>query len=196
MICIAKKYQLVDIPQSPSRFPAKSRGGEVPIPYPDSLQTLSPSSLRHDSVKVQYPVKLTGDEVLDVNAADSAQLCRVPGIGPYFARQIIRYRRRLGGYSNVQQLLQIDNFPANSIAWFVISDTVALQKLNVNILSIRKLMKHPYMGFYRASDIESYRRIYGRIRDIDELRKLAHFTEDDIDRLEPYLEFGEVKSEK
>lgn len=132
---------------------------------------------------------MSGDEVLDVNSADSAQLCRVPGVGPYFAKQILRYRKQLGGYVDTKQLLQIDNFPANSLAWFVVSDTMYIMKLNVNALSTRKLTKHPYMGFYRASDIENYKRIYGKIESIETLRKMPHFSEEDIERLKPYLEF-------
>lgn len=132
---------------------------------------------------------MSGDETMDINTADSAQLCRVPGIGPYFARQIIKYRRQLGGYVAIEQLLQIENFPADAIAWLVISDTVGLQRLNVNKLSTRKLMKHPYMGYYRASDIENHKRIYGRVENIDALRKMPHFTDEDIRRLLPYLEF-------
>lgn len=190
LIRIAKKYQLVDLPQQ--KHPAYSQSYAEKVARDDSQDSivqLSDTLLQINRSKQTYPVKLSGDETMDINTADSAQLCRVPGIGPYFARQIIKYRRQLGGYVATEQLLQIENFPADAIAWLVISDTVGLQRLNVNKLSTRKLMKHPYMGYYRASDIENHKRIYGRVENIDALRKMPHFTDDDIRRLLPYLEF-------
>lgn len=190
LIRIAKKYQLVDLPQQ--KHPAYSQFYAEKVARDDSQDSivqLSDTLLQINRSKQTYPVKLSGDETMDINTADSAQLCRVPGIGPYFARQIIKYRRQLGGYVATEQLLQIENFPADAIAWLVISDTVGLQRLNVNKLSTRKLMKHPYMGYYRASDIENHKRIYGRVENIDALRKMPHFTDEDIRRLLPYLEF-------
>jgi DNA uptake protein ComE-like DNA-binding protein len=190
LIRIAKKYQLVDLPQQ--KHPAYSQSYAEKVARDDSQDSivqLSDTLPQINRSKQTYPVKLSGDETMDINTADSAQLCRVPGIGPYFARQIIKYRRQLGGYVATEQLLQIENFPADAIAWLVISDTVGLQRLNVNKLSTRKLMKHPYMGYYRASDIENHKRIYGRVENIDALRKMPHFTDEDIRRLLPYLEF-------
>lgn len=190
LIRIAKKYQLVDLPQQKHYAYSQSYAEKVAgDDSQDSIVQLSDTLLQINRSKQTYPVKLSGDETMDINTADSAQLCRVPGIGPYFARQIIKYRRQLGGYVATEQLLQIENFPADAIAWLVISDTVGLQRLNVNKLSTRKLMKHPYMGYYRASDIENHKRIYGRVENIDALRKMPHFTDEDIRRLLPYLEF-------
>lgn len=190
LIRIAKKYQLVDLPQQKHYAYSQSYAEKVARDdSQDSIVQLSDTLLQINRSKQTYPVKLSGDETMDINTADSAQLCRVPGIGPYFARQIIKYRRQLGGYVATEQLLQIENFPADAIAWLVISDTVGLQRLNVNKLSTRKLMKHPYMGYYRALDIENHKRIYGRVENIDALRKMPHFTDEDIRRLLPYLEF-------
>ena len=190
LIRIAKKYQLVDLPQQKHYAYSQSYAEKVARDdSQDSIVQLSDTLLQINRSKQTYPVKLSGDETMDINTSDSAQLCRVPGIGPYFARQIIKYRRQLGGYVATEQLLQIENFPADAIAWLVISDTVGLQRLNVNKLSTRKLMKHPYMGYYRASDIENHKRIYGRVENIDALRKMPHFTDEDIRRLLPYLEF-------
>ena len=187
LISIAPKYRLVTIvPQSDVRN-TSSR--------PASYAT---DTIIRDSVlcsyatsrsKPAYVQKLSGDETIDINLADSALLCRVPGIGPYFARRIIQYRRRLGGYTSAAQLLQIEDFPADAIAWMQVADTCQVQQLQINSLSTRRLMKHPYMGYYRASEIADYRRIHGPIRSIEVLKSLPHFTEEDILRLAPYLSF-------
>lgn len=189
LIRIAPKYQLVPVlPQTDKRLSSSHRSPSAmdsltdrPVPSADSS-----ASPRARNI---YPQKLSGDETIDLNLADSAMLCRVPGIGPYFARRILQYRKRLGGYTSADQLLQIEDFPADALAWMEVADTCYVQKLQINRLSVRKLMKHPYMGYYRASEIDAYRRVHGSIRSIDVLRSLPHFSEDDILRLSPYLSF-------
>ena len=46
----------------------------------------------------------------DLNAADSATLDDLPGIGPYYAAKIVSYRAELGGYSHPEQLMDIYRF--------------------------------------------------------------------------------------
>ena len=186
LIRIASKYRLVDVvPQADKRrssHPASSVVDTI-------VHRIAPDSSATSRPKPVYVQKLSGDETIDINLADSALLCRVPGIGPNFARRIIQYRRRLGGFASADQLLQIENFPADALAWMQVPDTCQVQKLQINRLSTRKLMKHPYMGYYRASEIADYRRVHGPIRSIEVLKSLPHFTEDDIIRLAPYLSF-------
>ena len=186
LIRIAPKYRLVDVvPQADKRrssHPASSVVDTI-------VHRTAPDSSATSRPKPVYVQKLSGDETIDINLADSALLCRVPGIGPYFARRIIQYRRRLGGYTSAAQLLQIEDFPADAIAWMQVADTCQVQQLQINSLSTRRLMKHPYMGYYRASEIADYRRVHGPIRSIEVLKSLPHFTEEDILRLAPYLSF-------
>lgn len=196
LIRIARKYQLVDLSPEPSRTVSASqpRGDRntasgKPVISSSATSDSEFTSVSSHKLHSKYPVKLVGDEVLDVNLADSAQLCRVPGIGPYFSRKIVQYRKRLGGYVSTAQLLEIEDFPADAVAWLVVADSLSVQKLSLNHLTTRKLMKHPYMGYYRASDIENHKRIYGRVQNLDALRQMPHFTDEDIKRLEPYLEF-------
>lgn len=196
LIRIARKYQLVDLPPEPSRTVSASqpRGDRntasgKPVISSSATSDSEFTSVSSHKLHSKYPVKLVGDEVLDVNLADSAQLCRVPGIGPYFSRKIVQYRKRLGGYVSTAQLLEIEDFPADAVSWLVVADSLSVQKLSLNHLTTRKLMKHPYMGYYRASDIENHKRIYGRVQNLDALRQMPHFTDEDIKRLEPYLEF-------
>lgn len=47
---------------------------------------------------------------LDINAADSAAFDALPGIGPYFAARMVKYRAELHGYSYPEQLMDIRNF--------------------------------------------------------------------------------------
>ena len=138
---------------------------------------------------LKYPVKLQPEERVVLNRADTAQLRKVPGIGSFFARKIVDYRERLGGYYRVQQLLEIEDFPETAVSFFIIPDGTEFRKMNLNRLSLNELKRHPYIGFYRARAIVDYRRLHGHIESLQQLKLLPDFTPEAIERLEPYVEY-------
>lgn len=166
-------------------------------PYIRISQDYLPASLlpeaqarkaRHDSIVAHYTPKMKEGETLDLNTADTTQLQQVPGIGPYYARQILSYRKRLGGFANGRQLMEIDDFPAESLKYFTVNPT-HITKLNVNQLTLSQLRHHPYFGFYQARDIVDYRRLRGPLKSLDDLKLMKSFTPETIERLRPYVEF-------
>lgn len=138
---------------------------------------------------MKYPIKLQAEERIVLNHADTAQLRKVPGIGPYFARKIVEYRERLGGYYRVQQLLEIEDFPETAVDFFIIPDDTQLRKLNINRLSLNELKRHPYLNFYQARAIVDYRRLHGTIQSLDQFSLLRDFPREAIERLTPYVEY-------
>ena len=138
---------------------------------------------------VHYSAKTRPVSPYDLNAVDSAGLVSLPGIGPAFARRIIRYRERLGGYSDIAQLTEIEGLPDSLIKWFIITDTVALRKISVNASTLSELQRHPYIDFYQARAIVEYRNERGNIKGPDQLSFMEEFTDRDLIRLEPYLDF-------
>ena len=141
---------------------------------------------KRDTLK--FPVKLQPGERILLNCADTSQLRRVPGIGSYFARRIVDYRERLGGYCRVEQLMEIDDFPESAIAYFTLPDNVSLRKLNLNRLSLNELKRHPYINYYQARAIVDYRRLHGRLESLQQLSLSRDFPPEAIERLEPYVE--------
>ena len=86
---------------------------------------------------------------LDINLADSAAFDALPGIGGWFARQMIEYRERLGGYSFPEQLMEIRNFDREkfdklSDLVFVSPQTAVPYPLWT--LPEDELKRHPYIG--------------------------------------------------
>jgi competence protein ComEA len=53
----------------------------------------------------QFVTKLT--EPLDLNSATLDELIDLPGIGPVLARRILEYRDAHGGFTRVEELLEI-----------------------------------------------------------------------------------------
>ncbi len=135
-----------------------------------------------------FTAKLRRGERVELNGSDTATLKRIPGIGPYYARKIVSYRQRLGGFASLSQLEEIDGLP-EGMADYLTLDEAAVRKIDVNHATKRALLAHPYIGVYRAQPIWEYRHNHGSLRSLDDLRKLQGFTEEDIKRLAPYLEF-------
>ena len=135
-----------------------------------------------------YPHKLKTGEHIALNTADTTQLKKIPGIGSSFARAILRRREKLGGFYSSSQLLEIDGFPQEAIA-YVHVDASAVRRLNINKLTYSQLRQHPYFNFYQARDIVDYRRLRGNIKSLADLRLMKSFTAADIERLKHYVEF-------
>lgn len=137
---------------------------------------------------LRYPVKIKENEHVVLNTADTTQLRTVPGIGTYYAKEIVRHGQWLGGYVSIDQLDEIEGFPQESKKYFVIQGS-SPKKLNVNKLDLQQLRKHPYINYYQAKTILDYRRLHGKITSLDDLRLSKDFPPEAIRRLEPYVEF-------
>lgn len=137
---------------------------------------------------LRYPVKLQPGQYVTLDDADTASLRKVPGIGRYYASRIVRYRNDLGGYVSVAQLSEIEGIPEAALSYFRVTGG-AVRKLNLNRLTLNELKHHPYINFYQARRIIDYRRLKGPLHSIDDLRLLKDFSQSDIDRLRPYVEF-------
>ena len=146
------------------------------------------NSQKGDSVMAHYQPKLHNGEQLVLNTADSAALVTVPGIGPYFARKVIWYGERLGGYVSVDQLDEIEGFPLDAKDYFVVENACP-EKLNINQLSLAALKRHPYINYFQAKAILDYRRLHGPIHSLDDLRLSKDFPPEAIARLTPYVEY-------
>ena len=152
-------------------------------------ETSAPAPAPRDTTKVHhYPEKISETAHVILNTADTTELMKVPGIGPYFARKIVQYGQRLGGYVSVDQLDEIENFPTEAKRFLVV-ERATPQKLNVNKLSLNELKRHPYINFFMARTITDYRRLHGALHSLNDLRLTKDFSPEVIARLEPYVEF-------
>lgn len=135
-----------------------------------------------------YPHKLSPGQHLSVNSADTSELQKIPGIGKTYAKAIVRYRERLGGFISGKQLLEIEGIP-EGVTQFVTIDSNTVRKMNINHLTLHQLRQHPYINFYQAKAICDYRRLRGPIKSLQDLKLLKDFPPAEIERLQPYVGF-------
>lgn len=99
---------------------------------------------------------------VELNGADSAALVSLHGIGPYYAKKIIAYRERLGGFYSAEQLLEIDGMDEERFAGlkeYIDVDSLKIKQFPLWELHQDSIAAHPYIGAYAAKGIVRYRSV-------------------------------------
>lgn len=92
--------------------------------------------------------------LLDLNQADSAAFDGLPGIGGWYASKMIEYRKKLGGYSYKEQLMEIWKFDKEKFD--ALSDLIVISPEHMTpyplwTLPADSLRLHPYIGNYETA---------------------------------------------
>lgn len=173
----------------PQRYDRKKRvQSEKRYRYNAYQSTRRKSWSSHASHLYPKSVKFRTDTVLNLNTADTALLQRVPGIGPYWARRIVDYRNRLGGFVSPAQLDEIDSSLIHCHRWFHVS-APSCRHLAINRAAFRTLYRHPYLDYEQVCQVMDYRRRHGSLSSLSTLLMLPAFSPADTLRLKPYLSF-------
>lgn len=147
----------------------------------DTVQLFIAQDIQRDTLFKYQP-----GTVISLNAADTTELKKIPGIGSGIARRIVNYRRRLGAFYRIEQLEEIQLKAEKLRPWFSI-DTGQIHRINLNKASLERMMHHPYINFYQAKVIVEYRKKKGRIKSLKQLALYEEFTPADFKRIEPYV---------
>jgi competence protein ComEA len=97
----------------------------------------------------------------ELNSADSLNLIAIPGIGPVYAKRILKYREILGGYIVVDQLKEVYGLSEEvyeKIKHFFSVDAGKIKKINLNTDDFKRINKHPYLSYTLTKTIFDWRR--------------------------------------
>ena len=158
----------------------------------DSIAATKTPAYNNQSAKTYVSNKLKPGLTIEINAADSAQLTTVRGIGASFAIRIIRYRNRIGGFYKKEQLMEV--YELDSTKYAEIKDQLTVDpslviKVNINTISFASLRQSPYLSYKQASAIIEYRTQHGSYNSIDDVGNVAIITPDVLHKIEPYIKF-------
>lgn len=130
--------------------------------------------------------------LIELNGADTLELDQIKGIGKVFARRIVAYRERIGGFHKKEQLMEvfgIDSLKYNEVKTQVSVDPAKLKKININTAELADFKFHPYIRYKQVNALIQYRKQHGNYSNIADLNKVAILTPEIIGRLAPYLTF-------
>ena len=130
-------------------------------------------------------------QAIDINTADSAAWVALNGIGPGFAKRIITYREKLGGFYQVDQLKEV--YGLDSV-W--VKENKALLKVGAGVYRFLKInqvewkdFKHPYLPYGQSKVVLAYRKQHGPLKDFESLQQIQLLDMVAWRRLKPYLSF-------
>ena len=131
-------------------------------------------------------------QAIDINTADSAAWVALNGIGPGFAKRIMTYREKLGGFYQVEQLKEV--YGLDSL-W--VKENKAFLKVGAGVyrfLAINQVewkdFKHPYLPYGQSKVVLAYRKQHGVLKDFETLEKIQLLDLVAWKRLKPYLSFA------
>ena len=136
------------------------------------------------------------EQPVEINTADSTELCRVVGIGSKTARAIIEYRQKLGGFYKKEQISEVKGVTERNfekILKQISCKSCEIQKIDINFASPNRLAIHPYIAPRRLRKLLKQRQLKGGWSTTEELLKDDIFTEEELEKLAPYLDFSPIR---
>ena len=163
------------------------------IPY----VTISEEKKEYRSYQSQFPETKTYKTKqipgpININVADTSSFIALPGIGSVLSKRIISFREKLGGFYSVDQIAETYNLPDSTfekIKKYLLVDSKAIKKININSASIDEMKAHPYINYSIANAIFQYRQQHGSFNSIDDLKKIMTIDDEFINKISPYLAF-------
>ena len=155
------------------------------------LQKPKKPDFKKKEVKKENSVMKKEIHIVNLNTTDTLELMQLPEIGAFFAKNIVDYREKLGGYIDKEQLLEVygfDSIRLEIIAPFIDIDSVTIRKIRINYDDFKTILRHPYIEYEDVKKIVNHRESKGMIKDWETYLKVVE--REDIDRrLRWYLEF-------
>jgi DNA uptake protein ComE-like DNA-binding protein len=148
-----------------------------------------PKTIAHYETYIKYQKAFIP---IDLNTADSLTLLKLPGIGNKLSTRIIKYRNLLGGFYDTIQLHEVYGITTEEFQKIknkIYTDTNAIIKIELNTVPEIILRKHPYIGKYKATLLVKYRTFQKKIISPTELLDNQIFTNEELQKLLPYLKF-------
>ncbi|MCE2683181.1 MAG: ComEA family DNA-binding protein [Flavobacteriia bacterium] len=127
---------------------------------------------------------------IEINAASQSDIESIPGIGPFYAKNILRYRDRLGGFVRKEQLLEVwkmEEIKYLEIKEFIVVDPQSVNKIKLNTASADELKSHPYLNWNIANSLIKIRERKGGFKSVEEIKESLLVDEDLFNKLNPYV---------
>lgn len=127
----------------------------------------------------------------DINTATTDDFTRVKGIGKTLSERIVKYRKRLQGFSYPSQIDEVYGLEKAVISrikkYFFIGQKPTIKKININTAPFKKLLAHPYIDYELCKKIFNYKRKNGDFKTLENLKNIDSFPIKKYDKIALYL---------
>lgn len=140
--------------------------------------------------QITLPVKSSTVQIVNINEASALELTSLKGIGEVYSQRIVKYRDKLGGFYDINQLREVYGLQDIDMQYFESKTTLggkSVQKININSATTEQLSEHPYINYKLANQIVNYRNKVKAYDSIQETIKLYVMNDSVYNKLLPYL---------
>ena len=135
--------------------------------------------------------KITKSVKVDVNKATLEDWQQLKGIGPFYAKKIVGFREKLGGFASIEQIGSTYNLPDSvyqNIRIHLIYSPI-FRPLSINKISLDSLKKHPFINSRQAQALLNYRANHGPFGNWEAVGKVKVLSTEQLALLKPYLRY-------
>jgi len=137
------------------------------------------------------PYVRTPPKKVDVNKDREEDWQLLKGIGPYYAKKIVEFREKLGGFSSIEQVGSTYNLPDSvfqKIQLHLIYSPI-FRSISINTISPDSLSQHPFINNRQAKAIVNYRGNHGPFTNEEAIAKVKVLSREQLALLKPYLRY-------
>ncbi len=127
---------------------------------------------------------------VDLNKATKDELMAAKGIGNVFSDRIIEYRERIGGFVSVNQLTEVYGIDEDWMLSHQLqfeADEESITKVNINKVSFKELLSHPYFSYSQTQLIINFRDQHGKFTSIEQIQENNLIKPKHYRKIAPYL---------
>lgn len=158
--------------------------------YPYDSNSSHSNPYQRDSItRHSYQQKKADRLVFDLNEADTLDLQQLKGIGPVFSKRIVKYRNLLGGFVRKEQLMEVYGITPELYAQ--VESQLKInephpKQFDLNSATLNELKSHPYLDYYQAKAIVSFRQ-KSPFNKIEDLMKVTLIDKTTFEKVRPYI---------
>jgi DNA uptake protein ComE-like DNA-binding protein len=157
----------------------------------ENIKDFTQYTLKDTDAKVKQVVQgASSPTIVNANEANEEVLMKIKGLGPFYARQIIKYQQQLGGFVRKEQILEVWKMTPEVYAQIqaqLSCETTMIRKLSINEATAEELQAHPYLNWNQANSIVKMRIQKGGFKSIDEIRESVIIDQETFEKVRPYL---------
>ncbi len=130
--------------------------------------------------------------IVPINKASAIEFAELNGIGEKLSSNILKYRKMLGGFSNINQLQEVYGIRPETFANIkkqLRCDASGITKININEATYYEMKSHPYLRDKNwALAITKFRKSQDyEIKQLEDLLQIEGMNKETYNKIVPYL---------
>lgn len=129
----------------------------------------------------------------DINTANKETLIQNLKLKPEIAARTISFRKSLGGFYSPEQIKEVygmSDFWFQKIRGYIIVDSSQIIKLDINTITFKKLLSHPYFNYQTTKAIFNIRDKIGSFTTIEQIIDIKAVNDSIMVKIIPYIEIN------